>query len=93
MVQWFRKMVPAITRIVNFRNGQEHFGTTQGLPLVTRNFEMLPTNEVHVPVWYLEGERPGPLTDEMPRMVNHLLLFAETVFVARVDANGDRRIR
>ncbi|MGE8451065.1 MAG: hypothetical protein ACN6OP_10695 [Pseudomonadales bacterium] len=87
MVQWFRKMVPAITRIVNFRNGQEHIGTTKGLPLVTKNFEMLPTNEVHVPVWYLEGERPSSITDEMPRMVNHLLHFAETMFVACVNAN------
>jgi hypothetical protein len=87
MVQWFREMVPAIARIVNFRNGQEHVGTTKGLPLVIKNFEMLPTNEVHVPVWYLEGNQPSSIADEMPRMVNELLHFAETMFVACVDAN------
>ncbi|WP_250454483.1 hypothetical protein [Caballeronia sp. ATUFL_M2_KS44] len=87
MVQWFRKMIPGITRIVNFRNGQEHAGTTKGLSLVTRNFEMLPTNEVHIPVWHLEGERPSPIAEEMPRMVNLLLHFAETMLVACVDAN------
>ncbi|WP_429562020.1 hypothetical protein [Paraburkholderia sp. MM6662-R1] len=87
MVQWFREMVPTIGRIVNFRNGQEHVGTTKGRPLVIENFDMLPTNEVHVPVWYLEGERPSSIADEMPRMVNQLLQFAETMFVACVDAN------
>lgn len=87
MVQWFRKMVPAITRIVNFRNGQEHVGTTKGRPLVVKNFELLPTNEVHVPVWYLEGERPSSIADEVPRILNELLDFAEIMFVACVDAN------
>jgi hypothetical protein len=87
MVQWFRKMVPAVTRIVDFRNGQEHVGTTKGLPLMIKNFEMLPTNEVHVPVWYLEGGRPCSIAEEMPRMFDELLHFAETMFVACVEAN------
>ena len=87
MVKWFREMALAIRRIVNFRNGQEHTGTTKGLPLVSKNFEMLPTNEVHVPVWYLEGEQPSSIADEVPLMVSRLLHFAETMFVACVDAN------
>lgn len=87
MVQWFRKMVPAITRMVDFRNGQEHSATTKGRPLVTKNFELLPTNQVHVPVWYLEGEQPSSVADEMPKMVDKLLHFAETMFVACIDAN------
>lgn len=87
MMQWFRKMVPVIARIVDLRNGQEHAGTTKGRPLVTKNFEMLPTNEVHVPVWYLEGEEPNSIADEMRGMVNMLLHFAETMLVACIDAN------
>lgn len=87
MVQWGRKIAPIISRIVNFRNGQEHTSTTKGSPLVIKNFEALPTNEIRVPVWYLDGEPSISIAEDMPYMVDHLLCFAETMFVACVDAN------
>jgi len=87
MVRWFRKMSPAITRIVDLRNGQEHVTTTKGRPLITKNFELLPTNQVHVPAWYLDGDVPRSIAEQMPRMVDQLLQFAETMFVACISAN------
>jgi hypothetical protein len=77
----------AITRIVDLRNGQEHVTTTKGRPLITKNFELLPTNKVHVPAWYLDGDVPRSIAEQMPRMVDQLLQFAETMFVACISAN------
>jgi hypothetical protein len=87
MVQWFRRMSPTITRIVDFRNGQEHVTTTKGRPLITQDFELLPTNHVSAPVWYLKGDEPRLIADNMPRMVSELSHFAETTFVSCIEAN------
>jgi hypothetical protein len=80
-------MVPAFSRLIDFRNAQEHAATTKMGGLIIKNFELLPTNQVHVPTWHLEGDAPVPIADEMPSIVETLLQFAETMFVACVDAN------
>ncbi|MGK5077892.1 hypothetical protein [Janthinobacterium sp. HLX7-2] len=87
MVDFFTSIVPDISRIVNFRNGQEHVSTTKGTPLVIRNFFLLPTNEVHVPIWNLEDEQPTSIVDELPIMLNNLLIFAETMLIACIESN------
>ncbi|MNM93020.1 hypothetical protein D3C81_1053810 [compost metagenome] len=87
MVNFFTSIVPDISRIVNFRNGQEHINTTKGTPLVIRNFFLLPTNEVHVPIWNLKNEQPTSIVDELPIMLNNLLIFAETMLIACIDSN------
>ena len=87
MIQWFRPVIPHISRIIDLRNGQEHNTTTKGRRLITKNFELLASNEVHVPIWYLEDDTPQAIADEMPRTVDMLLEFAETMLVACIDAN------
>lgn len=85
MVVWFKERADRIRRIIEFRNGQEHGTTTKGAKLVIKNFELLPTNEVHVPLWYLDGQRPTSIAEEMPIMVEALVEFAETMLVGCID--------
>lgn len=87
IVDFLTSINPDISRIVNFRNAQEHVNTTKGTSLVIRNFFLLPTNEVHVPIWNLENEQPTSIADELPIMLNNLLIFAETMLIACIDLN------
>lgn len=86
IVEWFRGYQPLISLIIDLRNGQEHTSTTKAAALVVKNFEQLPSNEVHVPLWHLEGQAPAPIDIEMAAIVDHLTTFAEVMFVACAEA-------
>lgn len=73
-------------RIIELRNGQEHGPTTKGKKLVLSNFQMMPTNQIRSPVWFLEGEEPEDIAAHMNAIPDFLLNLAEAMFVGCVDA-------
>ncbi len=82
-VQVMAERSKGATRIVTLRDGQEHKATT-GAKLHIENFRLLPSNEILVPTWYLEGEDPAPVADEMQAISEFLIDLAETAFVGSI---------
>lgn len=72
-------------RIIELRNGQEHAATTKGQKLHVKNFEMMATNQLRRPVWFLEGEQPEDIAANMHAVPEFLLRLAESTFVGCVD--------
>ena len=87
MIHWLNNILGTIKHVIDLRNGQEHITTTKGQALIFKNFHMLPSNQVCIPVWYLDGGTPTDIGEEMATITTALLQFAEVMFVACVDAN------
>lgn len=87
MILWLNEIVGSIKHVIDLRNGQEHSSTTKGRALIFKNFHMLPSNQVHIPVWFLDGGNPTDISDEMAMITATLLQFAEVMFIASIDAN------
>ncbi|MGR4869693.1 hypothetical protein ACIPRI_12595 [Variovorax sp. LARHSF232] len=87
MVKWLTSRVPMIKCIIDFRNGQEHTLTTKGAALLLKNFTMLPTNDIEVPTWGLEGTDMTDVRQDVAVMLEFLTNLAEVMLVACIDAN------
>jgi hypothetical protein len=86
LIAYLQTCVDGTSRIINMRNGQEHAATTKVPRLNIRNYEMLPTNQIRQPTWFLDGEEPIDIASEMDAISNFLLDLAETIFVGCIDA-------
>ena len=69
---------PLIDNIVTYRNRMEH--PKEGLEFIIRNYTLLPNGIIDVPVWYINGNEPIPVADEMEQITNYLLEFGEIFF-------------
>lgn len=86
LIKYFQTRIGGTKRIIDMRNGQEHVATTKAPKLNIRNYEMLPTNQIMRPVWYLDSEEPADIAAEMQAIPTFLLTLAETMFLACIDA-------
>lgn len=83
LVQVMSERAKGATRIVTLRDGQEHKATT-GAKLHIDNFRMLPSNEILIPVWFLDGDDPTPIADEMQAISEFLIDLTETAFIGSI---------
>ncbi len=86
LATYLQEFVAGTKQLIAFRNGQEHVATTQGPRLQVRNFELMPTNQLRHPVWYLDGQEPGNIAAQTQAIPEFLLGLAEAMFVGCVDA-------
>jgi hypothetical protein len=85
LVEHLASFEEGVKRIIEFRNGQEHASTTTA-KLHVKNYEMMATNQIRQPVWFLDGEEPDDIAAHMHAISEFLMRFAELTFVGCVDA-------
>jgi hypothetical protein len=78
---------PRLKAIVNLRNFQEH--PDGGTRTVIDNFRRLPHSKVRPPVWYVTGQPPTPIAEDMVDTVAFLLQAAEHLFILCILHVGD----
>lgn len=86
LVTYLKGFYRGTKRIIDLRNGHEHASTTKASKLNVKNFEMMATNQIRSPVWFLDGEEPEDISAHMHAIPEFLLDLAESTFVGCVDA-------
>lgn len=82
-VKFTNGRLDVVTKIVELRNSQEHGTTTKRLQV--DNFRLMSSNQIRAPVWYLDGEGPRDIANDMKAITTFLIELAEGVFVGCVD--------
>ena len=89
MMKFVRDNAPGIRYLSELRNCQEH--PKKGRQTMIDNFKVLPNGSVAVPMWYVSGETPRPVADEMPRAIEFLIMMAEAMLIHLVMASVTRK--
>lgn len=74
--------------LIDLRNYQEHPDSKR---TVIDNFAVMPNGTISVPMWYVSGETPRPIGDEMPAAVAFLVQMAEAMLIHLVMHTVDKR--
>jgi len=69
---------PRVRYLIELRNYQEHPGAKR---MVIDNFAVMPDGTILVPMWYVSGETPRPIREEMPAAVDFLVQMAEAMLI------------
>lgn len=67
--------------IVSIMNLRDHYEHQEIKKTHIDNFKLMETNAVMVPQWYLTGEPPQPIKEDMNAIVNYLFNLCETLFI------------
>jgi hypothetical protein len=89
LVKFANANVAGVTKVVDMRNFQEH--GTPDKRFHVENFKLMPSNQIHAPVWYIDGEDPRDIASDMRAIANFLIGLAEGVFVGCVDQRLSKR--
>lgn len=74
--------------LIDLRNYQEHPDAKR---TVIDNFAVMPDGTISVPMWYVSGETPRPIREEMPVAAEFLVQMAEAMLIHLVMHTVDRR--
>ncbi len=74
--------------LIELRNYQEHPGAKR---TVIENFTVMPDGAISVPRWYILGQTPQPLREEMQSTTEFLMQIAEATLIHLVMHTVDRR--
>jgi hypothetical protein len=74
--------------LIDLRNYQEH---PDAKHTVIDNFAVMPDGTISVPMWYVSGETPRPIREEMPAATEFLVQMAEAMLIHLVMHSVDRR--
>lgn len=75
--------------LIELRNYQEHPDAKR---TVIDNFAVMPDGSISVPMWYISGETPRPIRDEMLAAAEFLVQMAEVMLIHLVMHRVDKRI-
>lgn len=79
---------PGVRYLIELRNYQEHPDAKR---TVVDNFAVMPDGTISVPMWYVSGETPRPIRDEMPAAAEFLVQMAEAMLIHLVMHTVDGR--
>ena len=79
---------PGVRYLIELRNYQEHPG---GKRTIVDNFAVLPAGTIALPMWYLSGETPRPIGEEMRAAMQFLVEMAEAMLIHLVMHAVDKR--
>jgi hypothetical protein len=77
-----------VAHLVELRNFQEHPGEKR---TIIENFALMPNGHVSEPVWYVSGDEPRSIRDEMLGGAEFLVGIAEEMFIRLVLEAADER--
>lgn len=83
LVKTLHSDAPWIERVINMRNAVEH-PTDQHAPLTIRNFVLMsagPPWVVADPSWFMKGEQPSLMLQDMEWIATNLLTFFEDILI------------
>lgn len=75
LYKYVEETEPYIESILELRNRIEH--PKKGEEFIINNFILLPNKLIQPPEWYINGQEPCPIKEQMVQIVNDLLRFAE----------------
>ena len=78
VTKFVRSNAAAVRYLIDLRNFQEHPGAKR---TIVDNFAVMPDGSVAVPMWYVSGETPRPIRDEMLAAVGFLVQIAEAMLI------------
>ncbi len=79
---------PGVRYLIELRNYQEHPDAKR---TVIDNFAVMPDGTISVPMWYVSGETPRPIREEMPAAAEFLVQIAEAMLIHLVMHTVDGR--
>lgn len=80
---------PGIRYLINLRNFQEH--PTAKKRTHVENFRVTPDGSIVEPMWYVTGEAPAPIRDEILETIDFLVETVEWLFINLVMSAVDSR--
>jgi hypothetical protein len=88
ITEFVRANAPGVRYLIELRNHQEHPDIKR---TVIDNFAVMPNGTISVPMWYVSGETPRPIGEEMPGAVTFLVQMAEAMLIHLVMHTVDKR--
>ena len=80
---------PGVRYLIELRNYQEHPDAKR---TVIDNFDVMPNDSISVPMWYVSGDTPRPIRDEMLTAAEFLVQMAEAMLIHLVMHAVEKRI-
>lgn len=78
ITDFVRANTGSVRHLIELRNHQEHPGARC---TVIDNFVVTPDGAISTPTWYVSGEKPQPIRDEMLVAVQFLIRMAEVMLI------------
>lgn len=88
VTEFVQANAPGVRYLIELRNYQEHPDAKR---TVIENFAVMPNGTISVPMWYVSGETPRPIGEEMPAAVAFLVQMAEAMLIHLVMHTVDKR--
>lgn len=88
VTEFVQTNAPGVRYLIELRNYQEHPDAKR---TVIENFAVMPNGTISVPMWYVSGETPRPIGEEMPAAVAFLVQMAEAMLIHLVMHAVDKR--
>jgi hypothetical protein len=88
LTEFVKANATGVRHLIELRNYQEHPGAKR---TVIENFVVMPNGTISVPMWYVSGETPRPIGEEMPAAVAFLVQMAEAMLIHLVMHSVDKR--
>ena len=79
LVKFINDNSSSISHIIDLRNFDEH--PKEEKRTIIENFKLMPDKQLCVPQWYITGETPQPIKEEMAEIVNYLLEITEAMLI------------
>lgn len=78
LIDFLHNYKTGVKHLIDLRNYQEHPGekTTH-----IENYKIMPDGKINTPAWYVTGEEPGSLVDEMRSAIDFIIVLHETMLV------------
>jgi len=78
LIQFVRDNAAGVRYLIELRNLQEHPNARR---TVVDNFKVMPNGSISVPMWYVSGDTPHPVREEMSAAVEFLVQIAEVMLI------------
>lgn len=80
---------PELSRIVNLRNFQEHPNDDKKTEI--KNYTLLPEIAIKQPEWFVTGDSPRFILEDMSAILTYLFSFGESLFIHAVMENVTKK--
>jgi len=88
VTKFVKSVAGGICRVVDMRNYLEH---PNGKKTVINNFQLLPDARLNPPTWYLSGETPVEIDNDMSAIIDFLIRVSEEMLIHLVMYSGRDR--
>jgi hypothetical protein len=78
LIEFINANAEGIRYLIDLRNFHEH---PKEKKTIIDNFRLMPDMRIRVPMWYIEGQEPRPIKEEMIAAIEFLVQMAEAMLI------------